>query len=395
MAVYKRGGIQWYKFTWKGQSIRESTKQSNKRVAEQMEAAHRTSLAKGEVGLRDREPVPTLKDFAENDFLHFVRTTSAAKPRTVTFYETTVKNLAAYPVLAKLPIDEITTEVITDFIERRRAAGMRVSTINRDLATLRRLFHLAQEWGKVQIVLPRVRMLPGENQRERVLTQDEEQQYLDAAIQAGRQLQADYEKALHGIRATKRGQQPKKPDEFLLRDVATILLDCGLRPEECHRLKWENVRDGAIEIFTGKRKASRRRIPASGRVLSVLAMRQAVSISDWVFPSDTKSGHIESYTLKKQHAKALKESKLARFVPYDLRHTCLTRWAKVLDPFTLKKLAGHTNLNTTMRYVHLSDEDVREAMEKVWGGHKNGHNADAVEIMREGSNPVSNSVYRV
>ena len=47
MAVYKRGGTWWYRFTWRGKAIRESTKQSNKRLAEQMEAAHKTSLAKG------------------------------------------------------------------------------------------------------------------------------------------------------------------------------------------------------------------------------------------------------------------------------------------------------------------------------------------------------------
>ena len=72
-----------------------------------------------------------------------------------------------------------------------------------------------------------------------------------------------------GILATKPGEQPKRPDAYLLRDVSTILLDCGLRSEECPRLKWENIRDGAVEIFTGKRKASRRRIPASARVLSM------------------------------------------------------------------------------------------------------------------------------
>jgi hypothetical protein len=34
MAVYKRGRVWWYKFTWDGTPIRESTKQTNKRVAE-------------------------------------------------------------------------------------------------------------------------------------------------------------------------------------------------------------------------------------------------------------------------------------------------------------------------------------------------------------------------
>ena len=41
MAVYKqpKSKYWWCKFTWNGEPIRQSTKQSNKRVAEQMEAA--------------------------------------------------------------------------------------------------------------------------------------------------------------------------------------------------------------------------------------------------------------------------------------------------------------------------------------------------------------------
>jgi hypothetical protein len=68
VSVYKRGRIWWYKFIWKGDQVRESTKQANKRVAEQMEAAHKTSLARGEVGLRDKVTAPTLVAFAEREF---------------------------------------------------------------------------------------------------------------------------------------------------------------------------------------------------------------------------------------------------------------------------------------------------------------------------------------
>jgi hypothetical protein len=54
--IYKRGGkVYWYKFLWQGKLIRESTKQGNDKVARQMESAHRTSLAKGEVGIRDKK----------------------------------------------------------------------------------------------------------------------------------------------------------------------------------------------------------------------------------------------------------------------------------------------------------------------------------------------------
>ena len=109
-------------------------------------------------------------------------------------------------------------------------------------------------------------MLSGERQRERVLTTEEEQKYLGATVGLGHKFEDSYRRALEGIRATKRGEQPKRPDSYLLRDVSTILIDCALRPEECHRLKWQNIRDGAIEIFTGKRKLDK---PAADRLFAI------------------------------------------------------------------------------------------------------------------------------
>jgi integrase len=384
MAVYKRGKVWWYRFVWNAEEIRQSSKQGSKRVAEQMEAAHKTSLAKGEVGIRTKAAAPPLAKFMDNDFLPFVESTKAGKPNTVRFYRNSVTNLKGYPKLAGLPLDQITAEHIAGFIAYRQSAKVQVSTLNRDLATLRRVFHLAQEWGKVSTVLPRVRLLAGENHRERVLSGEEERAYLEAAADLGNAIAAAYQKALEGIRAVQRGEQPRRSDAFLLRDVATLLLDCGIRPEECFRLKWaDNIRDGAVEIHTGKGRGSRRRIPASARVVAVLEMRRQEALSEWVFPAETKSGHIEASSLKKQHAAAVKASKVPAFVLYTLRHTCITRWAKHMDPFTLHKLAGHTDMNTTKRYVHPSDEDVLEAMERVRSGHKFGHRPENSAVAKE------------
>jgi len=44
-----------------------------------------------------------------------------------------------------------------------------------------------------------------------------------------------------------------------------------------------------------------------------------------------------------------------------------------MDPFTLHVLAGHTDMNTTKRYIHPNESHIREAMAKVWGGHSFGH----------------------
>jgi integrase len=371
MAVYKqpKSKYWWYKFTWNGELIRESTKQANRRVAEQMEAAHRTALAKGEVGIRERKTVPTLREFAERDFLPFVRATFSAKQKTQKYYEYGVKALLSFERLATARLDSITTETLGAFIAVRKEAGVQISSINRELQALRRMFHLAPEWGKVEKALPTVRMVPGENHRERVLTAEEETLYLAGA---------------------KSDAMKQHTDASLLSDVATILLDCGLRPEECFRLRPESVRDGKVEIQFGKTDNARRRIPMTPRVQAILEMRLSKAAgNEWVFPAATKSGHIEPSTVKKQHAKATAQATailrkqtggrnvvFQGFELYTLRHTCLTRWAPHMDPWTLAYLAGHRDMNITKRYVHPQEQTIRAAMDRAEvanSGHTSRH----------------------
>lgn len=68
MSIFKRGSVYWFHFLFNGEHIQKSTKQGNPRTARQMEAAYKTALAKGEVGITERKPVPTLSDYIENRF---------------------------------------------------------------------------------------------------------------------------------------------------------------------------------------------------------------------------------------------------------------------------------------------------------------------------------------
>ncbi len=87
MAIYKRGKTYWYKFMWNGEMIRESTRQKNDRVARNMESAHRTRLANGEVGIRERKVAPTVAQFLAKEFVPYVETKHSCKPATVTYYK--------------------------------------------------------------------------------------------------------------------------------------------------------------------------------------------------------------------------------------------------------------------------------------------------------------------
>jgi hypothetical protein len=60
-----------------------------------MEAAHRTALAKGEVGIREKKAAPTLKEFTTR-VLDEIRKKSKDHPRTVEFYEAAFKRACSY-----------------------------------------------------------------------------------------------------------------------------------------------------------------------------------------------------------------------------------------------------------------------------------------------------------
>jgi integrase len=288
-----------------------------------------------------------------------------------------VRSLKAFPPLADCKLDAITADKIAGFVAKLREAGLSVASINRQLEVVRRMLKLALEWGKIDRALPRVEMVPGENHRDRVLSPDEETRYLQAASAVGNEIEAAYQRALNGIRATLRGEEPNRPeDPFLLRDATTLLLDCGLRPDECFRLRCEYIRDEAVHVPFGKTVNARRTIPLTPRVGAYLEMRRETAKTEWVFAAATRSGHMEKSSLKKQHARACKLASIVDFVLYTFRHTCLTRWAAFMDPYTLAYLAGHSDFSTTRRYVHPQADTIREAIErarKARGGHKTGH----------------------
>ena len=100
----------------------------------------------------------------------------------------------------------------------------------------------------------------------------------------------------------------------------------------------------------------------------------------WIWLAPTKSGHVEPSTVKKQHKKAIKDSKVRPFVLYSLRHTFLTRLGESgCDVWTLARIAGHSSIAMSSRYVHPSADKVLDAM-ALLGGHKTGHSDESAAL---------------
>jgi integrase len=383
-----------------GQVIRNTTKQGNDKIARQMEGAERGRLAKErderkaamkqrnckdalrcpeclqwfdaattiiesvsgqqfcsrlcrENWKEKRKIIPTLTEFCEKHVVPWAKTTfEKASPKTWLWYQFGINSLKKSDI-GKLRLDEIGFEQISEFVSAKQADGLQLASVNSCLRALRRVLHLAgpgkHSFGKIQTV-PRIKMLPGERHRERVITPKEEGRYLAVASP-------------------------------LLHDVSLVLFDTGMRPEESHRLRWENLnwaggRNGTVFIEKGKTKAARRYLPPSIRVRHMLENRwkQASEPAEgWVWPAETKDGHINHDSLKSQHRKALELSKVRPFEIYSIRHTFLTRLGESgCDVWALARIAGHSQISMSQRYVHPQEDAVMNMFSKL-SGHKIGH----------------------
>jgi integrase len=207
MSIFKRGNVYWYHFLFNGEHIQKSTKQGNPRTARQMEAACRTALAKGEVGIIAPKTAPLFSDLAKR-FLAHVETRHENKPQTVVFYTAKLNRLLSYEPLRGIRADRIDEGLIEGYVVTRRAS-VGPATVNRELATLRRILRLAYEWKEIQRV-PRIRLLNGERIRDFVLSRKQEQMYLAACPQP-------------------------------LHDIAVLMLETGLRIGEALNLEWSDV----------------------------------------------------------------------------------------------------------------------------------------------------------
>jgi len=337
MSIFKRGRVYWYHFVFNGRHVQESTKQGNPRVARQIEAAHRTSLAKGEVGIREKKPVPTFAEFCRDRIEPWA--SSRFNQNTWRWYRAGLRAICANHTLAGLRLDEITSEHADALAARRKAEGLEIASVNASLRVLRRVLRLALKW-KVISAIPDINLLRGERHRERVLSPDEEMRYLAACPEP-------------------------------LGAIATILADSGMRPDECYRLEWPYItfaagKHGTLLILHGKTIAARRRLPLTQRVRMLLEDRWIASgkpQEGFVFPAPTKSGHADHSTIKKQHVRALKLSGVRSFVLYSFRHTFATRLAENgIDAWALTRIMGWSDVSMAKRYVHLGDDVIHRAM---------------------------------
>lgn len=154
----------------------------------------------------------------------------------------------------------------------------------------------------------------------------------------------------------------------LLRDVVTMMLETGMRPEEVYTIRKENLHLAQRYLFVpiGKTKLARRNVPLTDNTGAILKRRMARVKGPFLFPHrhDTNK---PLTTMKTAHKAALEAAKIQpRFRLYDLRHTFGSRSTMAgVDLATLKELMDHSNISITTRHVHPTPEHKQEAIRKL------------------------------
>jgi site-specific recombinase XerD len=267
MSVAKRGAYYWMVFMFDRKRIQKTTKCKNRRDAEEVERAYRTQLAKGEVGIKQKKEVPTFNQ-AVKDFLAWSKSEHREKQNTQQGYEWSCKSLLVF--FKEKPLDQIEPHDVEGYklwrgkqpiknqrklkLKPKDMATVSNATINRELACLRIIFNgYVKNDLLTKNPVSKVKFLKENLDRWRVLSEKEEIIYLTEASQP-------------------------------LRDIATLMLECGCRPEELFKLERKNVnlKEGYLFVALGKTRSAKRLIPLSNRAATILEQRLVQTNSNYV-----------------------------------------------------------------------------------------------------------------
>ena len=320
----------------------------------QAAAAEKEQRAKSKVEV-------TFSEFWEKDYFPVAEAT-----RTLRSMETErgYYNKWIRPVLGDIPLQRIDAAKVEAVTLRAHKAGKSAGTVCKIIGVISQVWNKAASRDVVQGECParRVKKPRQDNRRVRFLSQDEAKTVLNALM----------------LRSVD------------VHNEALLSLLCGLRAGEIHSLTWGDVdlKNGTIHIRDPKNKRNRHAF-LTEEVKSMLKRRHhGQATTELVFPtyngkprlwvSDTFSRTIDGLGLNNTgefttdgegNLIPVKISDARqRVVFHTLRHTFASWLVQQGTPlYTVAELMGHTTIEMSRRYSHLSPDTLRKAALSLQG----------------------------
>ncbi len=353
MSVYKRGSHWHYRFRVRRVRYRGALPEARtKWEAEQAETKIKQEIFEGRFGLVDLGS-EKLADFINKIFLPWSKANKRSwrhdvfRARTICDYFGSKTFREMSPLLIeKFKRDR--RESIT-----RRESVRSAASVNHELTLLSKIFNLAIDY-KVTDTNPcaKVKNYKLDNKRYRYLLPEEEPRLMAA---------------LSGPRAH-------------LKPLVIVAIGTGMRQGEQLRLTWDRVDfSRRVLILTKTKSGKDREIPMNPEVLKTLfALRSRSKGQEYVFVNERTGTRIKE--VKKAFGTALKIAGIKGLVWHDLRATFGTRLGEAgYDAFTIAALMGHTQIQTTARYVRATERNKRAAVEAVMLDSEGGHKLDTTQ----------------
>lgn len=325
MRLFKKGNIYYIDYAdASGKRHRESTGTGNKKLAEQIAAKRQVeTLEHKKMGIKPVKHI-LLKDFI-GQYIEYSKANKKAKSTEIDIMA--LKNLSSFINDENKYIDDVTEEEIEKY-KIHRGKSVSISTITRELTSLKHFFSMAERWNKTKTNPAKNVKKPGEPPgRVRYLTKDEIPRLLSEC---------------------------KKLSYLHL--FVVIALHTGMRKGEILGLKWEDI-DFDNELIHLRDSKSVERADIIMNSVVKRYMEGFTSDGENIFPVDD---------LKRSFKGALNRAKIKNFRIHDLRHTFASHLAMSGTPLaTLKELMRHKDIKMTLRYAHLSPSHKRQSVENL------------------------------
>lgn len=162
--------------------------------------------------------------------------------------------------------------------------------------------------------------------------------------------------------------------------IFLTLVLTGIRRGELQGLRWRDVDlvENTLRVRDSKTEEGIRAIALTPSLAEALWQHRRRSTyqgeDELVFCHDQRGGHYSEKVFAEKFRAALKAAGIEDYVRpfHDLRHTALTNEAAAgSSPIALMTKAGHTDMKTTKRYLHLAGvvfRDEAQALEDRLGG---------------------------